>query len=658
MSTLGDKRSSKRFLADKAPYVPLIPGFAGSSTAADDLEEAANAIGFPIMLKASAGGGGKGMRVVRQPSQLREELARVQSEAARSFGSSDCILEKYIESSKHVEIQIVGDQHGNVISFFERDCSVQRRHQKIVEESPCPSLTDDVRREMGDVAVRIAKLIGYENAGTVEFVVDVDTSQFYFLEVNARLQVEHPITEEMTGTDLVAMQLFVAAGGDMGSLPHLKTLRQVGHAIECRLCTEDPRRDFVPEHGKILLWRPADGILAPGRDVRYETAIRSGSSVSIYFDSMIAKFVVWAPTRNMAIQKMANVLAQTACVGVKTNQLFLQKCLLHPDFQDPRYNTSFVPRNLVQLLHHDRSTTEQSLKWAESIVPSLFVRKLSLYQPTNNGKRPFSNVRSQFRNQRHDPVSVHCDVITGNFLNGPTTAEDATHPRLSLWVPAASASSQGISQVKVALFESEPQDDRPNNGDDATPNPAAKNITRQYNRISKMLRDTPSEFSQGIEVKVLRWTPIIRDAVIATEAPVAATLQVSIQGSKVVAHCVIPQSQSVSPSQSQTIFCHFQHLGTHVETQRNILLSYMEGRRTTMKAQDGQVQNDIKAPMPCKILSIQKKKGDKIKAGDVVLVIESMKMEMSIKASKEGQFDTPWKAGDAVNEGDTLCSIT
>ncbi|CAK7220398.1 hypothetical protein SCUCBS95973_004140 [Sporothrix curviconia] len=212
MSTLGDKRSSKAYLQKHAPDVPLISGFSGTSTRPEDLEGAAAKIGYPIMLKASAGGGGKGMRVVREASQLREELERVQSEAARSFGSADCILEKYIENSKHVEVQIMGDHHGNVVSFFERDCSVQRRHQKVIEESPCPFLTNDLRQQMSNVALSVAKAIGYANAGTVEFVLDVQENKFYFLEVNARLQVEHPITEEVTGTDLVSMQLFVASG--------------------------------------------------------------------------------------------------------------------------------------------------------------------------------------------------------------------------------------------------------------------------------------------------------------------------------------------------------------------------------------------------------------------------------------------------------------
>ncbi|EQB52983.1 carbamoyl-phosphate synthase subunit L [Colletotrichum gloeosporioides Cg-14] len=368
ISTLGDKRTSKEYLRTHAPEVPLIPGFSGSSQNVEDLQDAATRIGFPVMLKASAGGGGKGMRVVREASQLQSELERAQSEAQRSFGSSDCILEKFIESSKHVEIQIVGDQHGNVVSLFERDCSIQRRNQKVIEETPCQFLDEETKKSMSDTAVKIGKLLGYEGAGTVEFVVDTATKTFYFLEVNTRLQVEHPITEEVVGADLVSLQLFVAAAGRLADVPELSDLTQTGHAIECRLCAEDPNRDFMPSHDTVALWKPAN----PHRDassvVRYETAIQSGASISIYFDSMICKIVVWAPTRALAIDILAKELANTACVGIKTNQLFLQSCLLHPGFKDTAYQTSFIPTHLDELL---RNPYHPELPKYMSAIPGL-----------------------------------------------------------------------------------------------------------------------------------------------------------------------------------------------------------------------------------------------------------------------------------------------
>ncbi|KAF4428479.1 Methylcrotonoyl-CoA carboxylase subunit alpha [Colletotrichum fructicola] len=325
ISTLGDKRTSKEYLRTHAPEVPLIPGFSGSSQNVEDLQDAATRIGFPVMLKASAGGGGKGMRVVREASQLQSELDRAQSEAQRSFGSSDCILEKFIESSKHVEIQIVGDQHGNVVSLFERDCSVQRRNQKVIEETPCLFLDEQTKKSMSDTAVKIGKLLGYEGAGTVEFVVDTTTKKFYFLEVNTRLQVEHPITEEVVGVDLVSLQLYVAAGGRLADVPELSALTQTGHAIECRLCAEIPNRDFMPSHDTVALWKPANPHRGASSVVRYETAMQSGASISIYFDSMICKIVVWAPTRALAIDILAKELANTAIQGHSIPNIF------HPD---------------------------------------------------------------------------------------------------------------------------------------------------------------------------------------------------------------------------------------------------------------------------------------------------------------------------------------
>lgn len=240
MSTLGNKRTSKAYLSSHAPEVPLIPGFSGTSQGLKDLEDAAKSIGFPVMLKASAGGGGKGMRVVRDPSTLRSELERAQSEAKRSFGSDDCILEKYIEAGKHVEIQIIGDQHGRVVSLWDRDCSVQRRHQKVIEEAPCSWLSDEMRTRMSNTAVQIAELIAYEGAGTVEFVVDVATEKYYFLEVNARLQVEHPITEEITGVDLVALQLYIATGGRLDDVQQLRKVPRKGMLsnADCALKTQ------------------------------------------------------------------------------------------------------------------------------------------------------------------------------------------------------------------------------------------------------------------------------------------------------------------------------------------------------------------------------------------------------------------------------------
>ncbi|CAG9936414.1 unnamed protein product [Clonostachys rosea f. rosea IK726] len=662
MSTLGDKRSSKQYLSAKASDVPLIPGFSGSSTQIHDLEKAAADIGYPIMLKASAGGGGKGMRIVRQASQLSEELARVQSEAARSFGSTDVILEKYIESSKHVEIQIVGDKHGNVLSFFERDCSVQRRHQKVIEESPCLFLSDKLRSSMGQTATRIAKLIGYENAGTVEFVVDVETSQYFFLEVNTRLQVEHPITEEVTGVDLVSVQLYVACGGDLGSLSATRQLTQSGHAIECRLCAECPEKDFFPENGLISLWKPAGGLLGPSRDVRYETAIQSGSPISIYFDSMIAKLVVWAPTRDLAVQKMADLLANTLCMGVRTNQLFLQRCLLHPKFRDLRYNTSFIPQNLDQLLRPSLTEKQQRFREELIVIPSLFIRlHVSGKERGSHNERPFQNVRSHFRNQRFDPGSIQCDIVTTDWQGlGASTDAPAPQSSLSLWKMAAHNSAQAKEYEAAVIpfahiLNSASQRDLKAVETIATTTSSTKQMAIQYNRISNHVRQASSEFPQPITVKVLNWNSPSP----AGQGPSPGILEVSLDGTKVVAYCIEPkasESSEQAKGQSRYILCHFPILGTFVRFQKDTLLSYMEGYRTSAEDQSA-TQGHIKAPMPCKVLSIPKSQGEEVRKGEIIMVIESMKMEVSLKASVDGRFETPWKVGDAVAEEKVLCRV-
>jgi acetyl/propionyl-CoA carboxylase alpha subunit len=651
MSTLGDKRSSKEYLRKHAPDVPLIPGFSGSSQDDEALRKAAHDIGFPVMLKASAGGGGKGMRIVREAGQLKQELERAQSEAQRSFGSSDCILERYIESSKHVEIQILGDSHGEVISFFDRDCSVQRRHQKVIEETPCSFLSDEIRQKMSDTAVRIAKLIGYENAGTVEFVVDVKTGRFYFLEVNARLQVEHPITEEVTGVDLVSLQLFAAAGGKLQSLPVLRNVTQQGHAIECRLCAEDPQKNFFPEHGKIHLWLPASAALGVGRDVRYETAIQTGSTVSIYFDSMIAKIVVWAPTRPLAVEKMAKVLAHTACIGVKTNQLFMQACLLNPAFRDPAYTTTFIPTHLDKLLQPSW-TQNLPLEKTISVLPGLIIRKLSSFIPVGLQKKPFGSVRKQFRNQRFDPVSVHCDIVTAVDWPGKKQEVDSTKA-MCIWKPQfAQASGDHEEAYLIPVPESG------SSQDEAVV--AATQVSAQYNSISQALRSGKGMTSDPYKVRIDSWRPAEGNPAM-VESWLTSTIQLSIDGTKILAHMTLP---SVRPhtlageiDRGQRIFCHLPVLGTYVVFRRDTLLSFAESIRSAAKAKNGPEQKTITAPMPCKVLSILKNNGDEVKSGETVMVIESMKMEVSIAVSASGKFETNWKKGDAVEEGKLLCSV-
>jgi acetyl/propionyl-CoA carboxylase alpha subunit len=651
MSTLGDKRSAKAYLRRHDPQVPLIPGFAGSSQDVSELEAAAGTIGFPVMLKASAGGGGRGMRIVRQRSHLRGELERAQSEAARSFGSSDCILEKYIEAGKHIEIQIIGDSHGNVVSLWERECSIQRRHQKVIEETPSPWLTPQKRLEMSNVAVRIGKLLGYENAGTVEFVVDVTDGSFYFLEVNTRLQVEHPITEEVTGIDVVSLQLFVAAGGDLTSLSILENVPQRGHAIECRLCAEDPQREFFPEHGTVRLWQPANAALPDLKDVRFETAIETGCQVSIYFDSMIAKIVVWAPTRSAAIDKMVKVLSRTVCAGVKTNQLFLQSCLLHEGFREPAYTTSFIPSNLQTLLRNPYLDPSAHLNRALPLVACLFLRNVGQYllSAPAAAARPFRHVRRGFRNQAFDAVNKHSDIVVTSGLS------DKEETLLCTWTTPRQPESAHLEEAKIGPLPSaeESLDDDPGS--------TAPQVTARYNAISNALRSGAANQGQAYKVAIESC-----QAATATSpmcAPwIHATMTVSINGkllraSLATESCDTGVAGTTQMGQGQRVMCHVPRLGSWIEFRCFNALSFCESIREVAEGGSAARLKTATAPMPCKVLSVLKNDGDEVRAGESVMVVESMKMEINISMSVGGSFEAMVRKHDAVDEGTVLCRV-
>lgn len=627
MSALGDKRIAKEYLQKHAPDVPLIPGFSGKSQDPADLVKAATEIGFPVMLKAAAGGGGKGMRVVRDAQQLRSELASAQSEAQQSFGHSDCILEKFIEQSKHVEIQIVGDRHGEAVSFFERDCSMQRRNQKIIEETPCLFLDARVRSEMASTAVRIVKLLEYEGAGTVEFVFDTAAMKFYFLEVNTRLQVEHPITEEVTGVDLVALQLFVASGGRLRDLPVLQDLKQTGHAIECRLCAEHPRRNFLPDHGDIILWRPAN----PGRTsnsvVRYETAMQSPCTVSIFFDSMICKIVVWAPTRSEAIERMARELANTACMGIKTNQLFLQSCLLHSAFQDLGYTTAFIPLNLPNLLENPYLKTPPEYL---PLVPSVYLERLR--QLRLPGRAPFRGVRARFHNQVYDPFSSSSEVISYSSsvlcILRPSGGVDCDE--------------KGVYVYPIVAGDTESSPSQPN---------------MLYNDVSRAIRSGDAFKRPAYQVDITKFEALAGEP---TRGD-AVSLEITINGKRVKAYLALRsvQDNNERSGEADHVLVHMPDIGEWLEYRRETLLSFCSSQRRLVEASSTLTGGPamVKAPMPCKILSILKSPGDHVEPGDRVMVTESMKMELSIHVDAAGKFRTRWKEGDAVDEGSVLCSV-
>jgi len=332
---MGNKAAAKRRMIEAD--VPCVPGYEGEDQSDDVLIAEGKKIGFPVMVKAAAGGGGRGMRLVEAADGLAAAISTARSEAENAFGSGELILEKAIVKPRHVEIQIFADTHGNVVHLGERDCSVQRRHQKVIEEAPCPVMTPDLRDAMGKAAVDAAKSINYRGAGTVEFLLDADGS-FYFLEMNTRLQVEHPVTEEVTGLDLVALQIKVAEGDTLGMTQEDVSLS--GHSIEVRLYAEDPTKGFLPSTGKVACFNQ---VARAG--VRYDTGIRGGQEISPFYDPMIAKLITTGPTREAARKLMVEALTDTALFGPKTNRDFLIACLEKDDFISGDFSTAFIAEN-------------------------------------------------------------------------------------------------------------------------------------------------------------------------------------------------------------------------------------------------------------------------------------------------------------------------
>ncbi|HKQ46927.1 MAG TPA: acetyl-CoA carboxylase biotin carboxylase subunit [Phycisphaerae bacterium] len=329
---MGDKIVAKKTFADAG--VPVVPGATLESGTFDEAKKCAKKIGYPVLIKAAAGGGGKGMRVVQKESDLAAAIEAAQREAGAAFGDGRVFLEKYLTKPRHVEFQIFGDTHGNVVHLFERECSIQRRHQKIIEESPSPALTPELRAQMGDAAVRAAQAIGYTNAGTVEFILD-ESGEFYFLEVNTRLQVEHPVTEMTLGRDLVRAQILVAAGQPL--LFSQDDLRQDGHAIECRIYAEDAARGFLPSIGTILRY------VAPiGGGLRIDSGVGEGSQISVHYDPMLAKLIAHGRTRREALDKMLWALDRYVILGITTNIDLLRAVIAHPEFAAGRLHTHFL----------------------------------------------------------------------------------------------------------------------------------------------------------------------------------------------------------------------------------------------------------------------------------------------------------------------------
>jgi len=348
---MGSKSESKQLMSGAG--VPLVPGYHGESQSLATLAAAAAEIGYPVLVKASSGGGGKGMRIVRAPRELTDAVAGAQREARAAFGDATLLIEKYLAHPRHVEIQVFADTHGHCVYLFERDCSIQRRHQKVMEEAPAPELPQETRIRMGEAAVAAARAVGYVGAGTVEFLHE--DGGFYFIEMNTRLQVEHPVTEMITGLDLVEWQLRVAAGEPLPL--EQRAIVQRGHAFEARIYAEDPRREFLPAVGRLTHLVPP----AEGRHVRVDSGVRAGDEISVHYDPLIAKLVVWDEDRAAALRRLRRALADYEVAGVTTNVEFLGAIAAHPAFAAGEVDTGFIERHRAELIPAAAAVADEDL---------------------------------------------------------------------------------------------------------------------------------------------------------------------------------------------------------------------------------------------------------------------------------------------------------
>ncbi|KAF2164731.1 hypothetical protein M409DRAFT_67827 [Zasmidium cellare ATCC 36951] len=471
IEAMGDKSRSKEIMIEAG--VPCIPGYHGSNQDPKYLEQEAKSIGYPVLLKAVKGGGGKGMRIVMKPEDFQQQLDSAKSEARSSFGDDIMLVEKYITTPRHIEVQVFADKHGNCVALGERDCSIQRRHQKILEESPAPNLAEDIRQDLWEKARQAALAVGYEGAGTVEFIFDNDSGEFFFMEMNTRLQVEHPVTEMVTGEDLVRWQIIVAEGG---KLPLTQAeveerIKSRGHAIEARIYAEDPTMNFIPSTGKLLHLRTPPET----ESVRIDAGFVQGDEVSSHYDPMIAKLIVSGPDRTSSLQKMVTALEQYEIAGPITNIDFVKKVCQSKDFIAGDVETGYIPKHHAELFQDETIANEV---WAQAAIGLLEAEQARQTTPTSpiqplqtvgfgNTPQPreFQLVQSSTDPQKtHKPVSVSIlktapDTfsITINGESFTTTSNyDSSHHTLTSFFPhtrLATTIIQDPESNDITLFQ-------------------------------------------------------------------------------------------------------------------------------------------------------------------------------------------------------------
>lgn len=412
IEAMGLKDAAKKLMVEAG--VPVTPGYHGEDQTPDLLKSQAGKIGYPVLIKAVAGGGGKGMRKVDAEADFIASLESCQREARSSFGDDRVLIEKYITSPRHIEVQVFGDSHGNVVHMFERDCSLQRRHQKVIEEAPAPGMTEDVRAAMTDAAVKAAKAVDYVGAGTVEFIVDgsgkLRTDGFWFMEMNTRLQVEHPVSEMITGLDFVELQIRVAEGG---KLPKQGDIKMDGHAIEARLYAEDPANDFLPSVGTLH-------ILSLPETARIDTGVVEGGEVSQFYDPMISKIIVHEPTRLGAIETLTNACGEARVYPVKTNTRFMINCLAHPNFKSGNISTNFIAA-FSDVLFPEDDLAQDTFAIAAALAP----KPASTPFGAVDGWRPNLPAREHFtRTFAGEDIDLPLGVSSGAALSVPRPEGD------------------------------------------------------------------------------------------------------------------------------------------------------------------------------------------------------------------------------------------
>ena len=550
MEAMGLKDAAKKLM--DAAGVPITPGYHGEDQSPKLLKAKAGMIGYPVLIKAVAGGGGKGMRKVEAEEDFDAMLASCQREAKSSFGNQDVLIEKYIQSPRHIEVQVFGDTHGNVVHMFERDCSLQRRHQKVIEEAPAPGMTEDVRKAMTDAAVKAAKAVDYVGAGTVEFIVDgsgkLRTDGFWFMEMNTRLQVEHPVTEMITGLDLVELQIRVAQGE---KLPKQSEIKMEGHAVEARLYAEDPANDFLPTGGKINLLKARGNNRLKDRGFRVDTGYTSGDFFPLSYDPMIAKVIGYGPDRTTAIYKTVDGLEDIEVYPIKTNMAFLENCFDDPDFVDGKVSTGFIPDNLADLIPFDPSTDLRSYALAALRIESDAYDRL---------QTPFDNPTGFRLNLPHKEIHLFekdGDVIEVEILDSLTN------------------SAKVRVQNKNFYFEFPTSENHI----------LIENVLNDYNAWHFKVKNDFVSLRHGANISQLK---------------------------------------------------------RHLPSGENLLSS----------------ANALTAPMPGKIIAVNAKAGDTVSAGDPLIIMEAMKMEMTLEAPRDGVVAEVSAAVDAlVSDGEMLLAL-